>query len=50
LIDIDSSELTDGYPYVVVKMSDPEASTIVSGVAVLSDSRYGSENTPTAIS
>lgn len=49
VISIDASQLTDGYPYLVLKMSDPGVSTIVSAVAVLSGSRYQNETTVTAI-
>lgn len=49
VIDIDASELTDDYPYLIVKGSNPGGSTDVAVVAILSDARYGAENTPTAI-
>lgn len=49
VIEIDASQLSDGYPYVVVKGSDPSAATLVSVVAVLSGARYAEETTPTAI-
>lgn len=49
VISIDASQLTDGYPYLVLKMSDPSAATLASAVAVLSGARYQQENTPTAI-
>lgn len=49
VISIDAAELSDGYPYLVLKMTDPSASTLVSAVAVLSGARYAQENTPTAI-
>ena len=50
LIEIDASELSDGYPYVCIKGSDPSASVLVSGVAILSGARYAGEITPTAVS
>lgn len=49
VISIDAEDLSDGYPYLVLKMSDPSAGTLVSAVAVLSGARYAQENTPTAI-
>jgi Flp pilus assembly protein TadG len=49
VISVDAAELSDGYPYLVLKGTDPSASTLTSAVAVLSGSRYAQENTPTAI-
>jgi len=49
VISIDGSQLTDGYPYLVLKMTDPSAATLASAVAVLSGSRYAEDTTPTAI-
>jgi hypothetical protein len=49
VIEIDASQLSDGYPYVVVKGSDPSAATLVSVVAVLSGARYAEDESPTAI-
>jgi len=49
VISVDAAELSDGYPFLVLKGSDPSAATLVSAVAVLSGSRYAQENTPTAI-
>ena len=49
VISIDDTQLSDGYPYLVVKASDPSASVLGSMVAVLSGSRYGGATTPTAI-
>ena len=49
VIEIDASELTDGYPYLVLKLSDPSAATLASAVAVLSGARYAQAVTPTAI-
>jgi hypothetical protein len=48
VIEIDASELTDGYPYLVVK-TDNAAASLVAVVAILSGSRYAQEQTPTAI-
>lgn len=51
VIEIDASELTDGYPNLRVVFADPSASCIVSAVAVLSGSRYAGDpaNVATAI-
>lgn len=49
IISVDADELSDGYPYLVLKGSDPSAATLVSAVAVLSGSRYAQAVTPTAI-
>ena len=48
IIDIDASELTDGYEYLTIKTSNA-AAALVSCVAVLSGFRYQQEITPTAI-
>ena len=49
VIEVDAAELTDGYPYLVLKLSDPEVATLASAVAVLSGARYAGAVTPTAI-
>ena len=49
VIEVDASELSDGYPYLVLKMSNPAVATLVSAVAVLSGARYAQAVTPTAI-
>ncbi len=49
VIEVDADQLTDGYPYLVLKMSDPAVATFVSAVAVLSGARYAEETTATAI-
>lgn len=49
VIRIDASQLTQGYPYVAIKMSDPSAATVVSAIAILSGARYQQNVTPTAI-
>jgi len=48
IIEIDASQLTDGYPYLVVKAS-AAAANLISVVAILSGSRYAQATTPTAI-
>lgn len=49
VIEIDADQLTDGYPYLVLKMSDPTSATLASAVAVLTNPRYAQAVTPTAI-
>ena len=49
VIDIDASQLSDGFPWLVLKLTDPSAATLVSAVAVLSGARYKQEITQTAI-
>lgn len=49
VIEVDSSELTDGYPCLRLAMSDPSASTIVSAVAILTGARYGGDQSATVI-
>lgn len=49
VIEIDAADLTDGYPCLVVKASDPSAATLYSCVAVLSGGRFVDATTPTAI-
>lgn len=49
VIEIDASQLTDGYPCLRVKLSDPSAATLASVQVVLSGSRYAVENSPTEI-
>ncbi len=47
-IEIDASQLTDGYPNLVVKMTNA-AANLISVLVVLSGARYQSDITPTAI-
>ncbi len=49
VIELDAAELSDGYPCVQVRFSNPGASTIVSAVAVLSGARYASDQSATVI-
>jgi hypothetical protein len=49
VISIDASELTDGYPVIQVEWSNPGGSTLGSAVAILSGSRYASDQSATAI-
>ena len=48
VIEIDASQLTDGYPYLVVKTTNA-AANLISVVAILSGARYQEDVTPTAI-
>lgn len=49
VIELDASELLVDFPNVRLVFSDPSAATFVSVVAVLSGSRYGKEQSATAI-
>jgi hypothetical protein len=49
VISIDAAELTDGYPCLRVRFSDPSAATLVSAHAVLSGSRYANAESATEI-
>jgi len=45
VIEIDASELPDGYPALQLKLSDPAAATFVSAIAILSGNRHGAAGT-----
>lgn len=49
VIEIDASQLSDGYPNLVLKWSAPGGATYVSAVAILSGSRYAGSENATAI-
>jgi len=49
VIEIDDSELTDGYPSLQVTVEDPGAVTYVDIIAILSGARYQKATTKTAI-
>jgi len=49
VIELDASELPDGYPCVRVALSDPSAATLANICVILSGSRYGEVESPTAI-
>ncbi len=49
VIEIDASFLSDGFPYLVLKLTDPSSATLASAVAVLSGSRYAQSPSLTAI-
>ncbi len=48
-IKIDAAELTDGFPYIVVKSSDPGAATFGSMLAIGMGTRYKQDVTKTVI-
>jgi hypothetical protein len=50
VISIDASQLSDGYPYLVVKGTDPGAATLVSIVAILGSGRNQEVSSPTVLS
>jgi len=49
VIEIDASQLTDGYPYLRVALSDPSAATLATAVVILSGARYAEEQSATAL-
>jgi hypothetical protein len=49
VIEIDSAQLSDGYPNLILKWSAPGGVTLVSAVAILSRSRYAGDQNATAI-
>ncbi|SMC38507.1 hypothetical protein [Papillibacter cinnamivorans] len=49
VIEIDASQLSDGYPCIELKWSDPGGATYASAVAILSGPRYAEDQSPTAI-
>ena len=49
VIEVDAAQLTEGYPYLVLKLSNPAVATLASAVAVLSGNRYSGTDHPTAI-
>jgi hypothetical protein len=49
VIEIDAAELTEGYPCIELKWSNPGGSTIASAVAILSGARYAGPESGTAI-
>lgn len=49
VIEIDASQLSAGYPNLVLKWSDPGGATYGSAVAILSGSRYAGSENATAI-
>jgi len=50
IIEIDDTELTDGYPCIQINLSDPGTSKLVSAFAILTGPRFGEDITQTAIS
>ena len=49
VIEVDASELTDGFPYLVLKIADPSSATLASAVAINSGIRHAKDGTVTAI-
>jgi len=49
VIEIDASQLTDGYGNLCIKWSNPGGSLIASAVAILSGARYAGDQSATAI-
>lgn len=49
VIELDASELTDGFPFVELSMTNTGNSVIAGAVAILSGSRYGEVESPTVI-
>jgi hypothetical protein len=49
VIDIKASELSEGYPNLILKWSVPGGAQLVSAVAILSGAKYGGDQSPTAI-
>ena len=49
VIEIDASQLSAGYPNLILKWSDPGGATFGSAVAILSGSRYAGSENATAI-
>ena len=49
IIEIDADELTDGYPCLRIRHSDPGTSKLISAVAVLTGGRYQKDITATVI-
>ena len=49
VIEVDASQLSDGYPCMKVALSDPSAATLASVQVIQSGARYGVENSPTEI-
>lgn len=52
VLEVDAAELPDGYPYLVVKITDPAGSSaVMCGITgVLSGARYANVQSPTALS
>lgn len=49
VIEIDASQLSDGFPNLRLVLSDPSAATLATCIVFLSGARYGGELSPTAI-
>lgn len=49
VIEIDAANLSDGFPWIELNLSNPGVATFASAYAILSGSRYASDQSPTAI-
>ena len=49
VIELDAAELSDGFPFVRVALSDPGSPTLAAAVAFLSGGRYTSDQAPTVL-
>jgi len=49
VIELDADQLSAGSPWVQVQFTDPGGATLGSAVAILSEARYGSDQSPNAI-
>lgn len=49
VIELDASELPDGYPWLGVTITDPTAATFGAVVAILSGARYSGDQSPTVL-
>lgn len=50
VVEIDASELTDGYPWVTPEIDDTASELLVACVAIMGKARYAEDVPPTAIS
>jgi hypothetical protein len=48
VIDVDSSQLTEGYPYLNLRLSALDSTTVTCATAILSGARYGYDQNATA--
>jgi len=48
VISIDSDQLSAGYPYINLRLSDLDSTTVTCATAILTGARYGSDQSPTA--
>lgn len=50
VIDVDARELSDGFPFIEVELTNTSNSVIASVLAILTGARHGSEQSPTVLS